>query len=114
MYKYVGRHHRVGSVLIHDLNGYESKKEGDAYFAVFEDAESACEFAKNFMRDLKKRLWIRIGICEGEAMIFRVDNKITFLGDVCTMVDNVCNAADPHEILVCGFNYFPLTLRAKK
>lgn len=113
MSKNIEFHHRIGSMLIHSCEGYESKKEGDAYFAVFENGQDAIEFANEFQNALKGRLILRIGICEGEALIVNVDEKYVFIGEASNKANFICNAGDPFEVLISGYNYFPMPKKSK-
>ncbi|KAM0685705.1 hypothetical protein COBT_003082 [Conglomerata obtusa] len=113
MSKHIEFHHRIGSILIHNCEGYESKKEGDAYFAVFENGLDAFRFANEFQNALKGRLMIRIGICEGEALIVKVDEKYIFIGEACNKANFICNAGDRFDFLISGYNYFPMPKKSK-
>ncbi|KAM0676927.1 hypothetical protein BDAP_002520 [Binucleata daphniae] len=108
MRREIAYHHRVGSILIYQLDGYESKKEGDAYFAVFDNLINAVKFATEFQKLMMGRLSLRIGISKGEAIVVHVDERYLFLGNAATHANSVCDAGDADEILIDGYNYFSM------
>lgn len=106
MRREIAHHHRVGSMLIHEFDGYESKKEGDAYFAVFKNLRNAIKFAIEFKKSMAGHLSLRIGISKGEAVIVFVDERYLFMGNASYHANFVCDAGDTDEILIDGYNYF--------
>lgn len=102
-------HHRIGTILIYENNGYEIKKEGDSYFAVFENLESARNFAIFFMNEIDRRcnkfgpsVKVRIGIDKGECFVVRDGESLRFYGDGPNGANRLCSSCEPGEISIYG------------
>lgn len=102
-------HHTIGTRLIYENNGYEVKKEGDSYFAVFEDIQAARNFAIIFMNEIDHRcnqfgpsVKLRIGIEKGFCFVIKDGKELRFYGDGPNRANKLCIGCNPGEISISG------------
>ncbi|KAK1350300.1 hypothetical protein LUQ84_000537 [Hamiltosporidium tvaerminnensis] len=104
MHKSIKLHNELSRKLIRTFGGYESRNDGDSFFAVFKDSESAIKYALNFQNGLLYQNWpdtivnhnkelyndsntpiyrgisIRIGIHTGKCTVCCFDRKLKYFG----------------------------------
>jgi predicted ATPase/class 3 adenylate cyclase len=99
----LGQHHRVLRSALGDAGGLEVSTHGDAFFAVFTDADAAVAAATVAQRELSAQEWpdghelrVRIGVHTGEGTVGADD----YIGLDVHAAARVCSAAHGGQVLL--------------